>query len=137
MAYLLDTNAASEAFAGNQRIRLRIQQAPTRVFLSSIAAEEVLSGALALISKNRNNHRLPAAHDLLTRLIYKMRQYPIHAYNEEAAAIFASFSAQTRRIGSQDCRIAASAIAQNLIVVTANVQHFSQIPGVQFEDWSR
>ena len=46
-------------------------------------------------------------------------------------------SLQVRRIGSQDCRIAASAIAAGWIVVTANQKDFSRIPGVQFEDWSR
>jgi tRNA(fMet)-specific endonuclease VapC len=137
MAYLFDTNAASEAFRGNPHIRLRIQQASAPVLFSSIAAEETLTGALALINKYRNDSRLPAAHDLLAKLIREIEQYLIYAYNREAANVFASFSAQTKRLGSQDCRIAASAIAQGLIVVTANVHHFSQIPGVQFEDWSR
>lgn len=137
MAYLLDTDAASEAFAGKQRILQRIHQAPVRVFLSSIAAEEVLSGTIALINNNRNNTKLSAAHDLLTKLLYQMRGYSIRAYNDAAADLFASFSAQTKRVGSQDCRIAASAIAGNFVVVTANIQHFSQMPGVQIENWSR
>lgn len=137
MAYLLDTNAGSEAFAGSPRIRQRIQQASASVFLSSIAAEEMLKGALALINKNRNSKNLPAAHDLLTKLLDEIKQYPIYAYNKAAADVFASFSAQTKRLGFYDCCIAASAIAADYIVVTANVQHFAQIPGLEVEDWSR
>jgi tRNA(fMet)-specific endonuclease VapC len=80
---------------------------------------------------------MPGAHDFLIRILAGISTYNLHPYNAEAMLVFASFSAQVKRIGSQDCRIAASAIAASGIVVTANNKHFSQIPDVQFEDWSR
>ncbi len=136
MPYLLDTDSASLAFGGNERVRSRIRQA-SGVWLSSIAAEERVRGALNLIRKNRDKPALPAAQDFLTRLLVDISDYDIHPYNEQAARVYASFSAQVRRVGSQDCRIAASAIAADWIVVTANQKDFSRIPGVWFEDWSR
>lgn len=136
MPYLLDTDSASLAFEGNERVRRRIRQA-SGVRLSSIAAEERVRGALNLIHKNRDKASLPAAHDFLIRLLVDICNYRIHPYNEEAARIYASFPAQVKRVGTQDCRIAASAIASGWIVVTANQKDFSRIPGVQFEDWSR
>ena len=136
MPYLLDTDSASLAFQGNEYVRSRILQA-SGVWLSSTAAEERVRGALNLIQKNRNKPSLPAAQDLLIRLLVDITDYRIHPYNEQAAHVCASFSAKVKRVGSQDCRIAASAITAGWIVVTANRKDFAQIPGVQFEDWSR
>ena len=45
-------------------------------------------------------------------------------------------SAPTKRVGTNDRRVAAIAIAYNMIVVTRNVRHFEQIGGVRLEDWS-
>ena len=138
MPYLLDTDSASLAFRGNSRIRTRIRQAPNPgIWLSAIAAEEIMQGALGSVNANRNKAGSAAAYQLFFGPVASICEYRIHPYNEDAAALFASFPARVKRLGSQDCRIAASAIAAGWIVVTANHRHFSQIPGVQFEDWSR
>ena len=137
MPYLLDTDSASLAFNGNQYIRRRIQQVSQDVWLSSIAAEESVRGALNLIHQNRDKVGSSFAHNFLTRLLSGICDYLIHPYNDQAAHVFASFPAPVKRIGTQDCRIAASAIAVGWIVVTANRKDFSRIPGVQWEDWSR
>ncbi len=138
MPYLLDTDTASLAFNGNERVLARVRQAKAQnIRLSSIAAEESIRGALSVIQRCQAAAGLPAAHSFLTRLLSFLYEYRIHPYNAEASLVYASFSAQIKRLGTQDCRIAASAIAAGWIVVTANRRHFSQIPGVQFEDWSR
>jgi len=138
MPYLLDTDSASLAFRGNERIHVRIRQAPNPgVWLSAIAAEEIVQGALGSINANRNKVGLAAAYRLFFEAVESICEYRIHPYNAEAAVVYATFSAQVKRVGTQDCRIAASAIAAGWVVVTANHRHFSQIPGVQFEDWSR
>ena len=136
MPYLLDADSASLAINGNKRVRSRVQQTPD-VWLSVIAAEEITRGALGLINQSRDKSGSPAAYILLGNLLSAYCDYKIHPYNAEAMLVFASFPASVKRIGSQDCRIAASAIAAGWVVVTANHRHFSQIPGVEFEDWSR
>ncbi len=66
--------------------------------------------------------------------------FPILSYTDEAENLFLSWTPKQRRIGANDCRIAASAINANLIVVTCNQKDFSAIPGLQsgvnLEDWS-
>lgn len=138
MPYLLDTDTASLAFNGNERVLARIRQAKSQnIRLSSIAAEESVRGALSVIHRCQATAGLPAAHRFFTRLLSFLYEYRIHTYNDEAALVYSSFPAQVKRLGTQDCRIAASAIAAGWIVVTANGKDFSRIPGVQFEDWSR
>ena len=135
MPYLLDTDSASLALSGSERMRNRIQQA-SDVGLSSIAEEEMTRGALNLIQQNRDKPAAVFAHDFLSRLLLFLCDCRIHTYDRQAAQVYASFSAQVRRVGTQDCRIGASAIAAGLVVVTANRKDFSRIPGVVFEDWS-
>ena len=138
MPYLLDTDSASLAFKGNERVRARIRQASSPgVWLSIIAAEEITRGALAFINTNRDKAAMIAAYVLFSEALQSICEYRIHPYDAQAARVFASFPASVRRIGSQDCRIAASAIAAGWTVVTVNQKDFSRIPGVQFEDWSR
>ena len=138
MAYLLDTDSVSLAYIGNERILARIRQAPVSdVWLSSIAVEENMRGSLNLIHRGRDKAASPAAHEFLKRLMFHLCDYRIHPYNEQAASVYAAFTAKTKLVGSQDCRVAASAIAAGLTVVTVNQKDFSRIPGVQFEDWSR
>jgi len=136
MPYLLDTDSASLALRGNERVRARIQRTSS-VWLSAIAAEEITRGALSLINGSRDKPGSPVAYALLTQALASFCDYNIHPYDEQAMRVYASFSAKTKLVGSQDCRIAASAIAAGWVVVTANRKDFSRIPGVQFEDWSR
>ncbi|MDQ2687808.1 MAG: PIN domain-containing protein [Armatimonadota bacterium] len=128
--YLLDNDSASLAFNGNRRVRTRIEQtADVDVWLSSIAAEEALRGALAVINWNRDKPGLPNANDFLTRLLRFQGGFQIHPFDERAAVVYVSLTAKIKRVGSQDCRIAASAISRGWIVVTANQKDFSRISG--------
>ena len=137
MPYLLDTDTSSLAFNSNERVLARIRQAKSQnIRLSSIAAEESIRGALSVIHSCQTTAELPAAHRFFTRLLSFLYKYRIHTYNDEAALVYSSFPAQVKRLGTQDCRITASAIAAGWIVVTVNRKDFSRIPGVQFEDWS-
>ncbi len=40
------------------------------------------------------------------------------------------------RLGTRDCRIAATAIVSGFTVITCNTRHFQPIPSVRVEDWS-
>ncbi len=40
------------------------------------------------------------------------------------------------RIGSQDLKIAAIVFVHQSTLVTSNLRHFDQIPGLSIEDWN-
>ncbi len=57
-------------------------------------------------------------------------------YGEAAASHFAALRTQKIRIGTQDLRIAAIALAASAVLVTRNRQDFRHVPHLVMEDWS-
>lgn len=137
--YLLDTDTASLAIRKQPRVGARILQTPAPlIWLSSIAAEEMVSGALASINLARFRPALDieTASRYFVTLLTQIAKYQLLPYTNEAERLFRSWPASVKRVGANDCRIAASAIVHGYTVVTYNGKDFSRIPGVQFEDWS-
>src|SRR5438552_2148995 len=82
------------------------------------AVEEQMRGWLASIAKKRKTQRQIHPYDELTRLIEFFADYYIVRFNQAAADLYDTF---TRiRIGAADRKIAAIAIAQNALLLTAN-----------------
>lgn len=61
---------------------------------------------------------------------------PVLPFDPACEAKFRELRALGVRVGSQDLRIAASAVVYELVLVTRNKQDFAQVPGLRFEDWS-
>jgi tRNA(fMet)-specific endonuclease VapC len=136
--YLLDTDTYPNLLRGNTQIERRFFQAPGRVYLCAITPEETLRGRLDAINqaRTRQETRLPVSYDYLLDLVRELNRASILRYDDDAARIFRDFPASIKRTGSQDCRIAAVALANGFTVVTSNLTHFTKI-GVACEDWSR
>lgn len=137
--YLLDNNAFREFQHDEPNTVARIVENGPNVLLSSVAAEELLTGVMSTINRSRsgrNSLSLPQAHDDLAQTLQDISLFAVFAYSKEAEAVFRTFPASTLRIGQQDCRIAAQALAHGMIVVTRNVRDFEAI-GAPCEDWSR
>ena len=83
----------------------------------------------------QNALSLPKAHDRFVRTLENLLLLPVFSYSEEAETVYQTFAPATLRIGPQDCRIAAQALAHNMTVVTRNLRDFQAI-GAPCEDWS-
>jgi tRNA(fMet)-specific endonuclease VapC len=57
-------------------------------------------------------------------------------FNDAAYNYYQSLRQQQIRIGTQDLRIAAIALANQTVVVTRNQQDFSKVPDLSLEDWT-
>ncbi len=51
------------------------------------------------------------------------------------AALWSNLAQQGAMIGVHDSWIAATCIALNLTLVTANVREFNRVPGLRVENW--
>jgi tRNA(fMet)-specific endonuclease VapC len=51
--------------------------------------------------------------------------------------LFAQLRRQKIRIGSQDLKIAAIAMTENALLLSANLRDFQKVPGLRVENWLR
>jgi len=101
-------------------------------------AEEQIRGRLAVVAKlhGASPDRVAQSYADFLATLAELRKFQVLPYSAAAEAVYQSWPAKVKKIGTRDCRIAASAITNGLIVVTRNRQDFEQIPGVKIEDWS-
>jgi len=61
-------------------------------------------------------------------------------FNADAASLYAKTRAELEKAGTpidnMDLLIAASAMAENAVLVSHNIGHFSRIKGLCVEDWA-
>jgi tRNA(fMet)-specific endonuclease VapC len=136
--FLLDNDTYNLLLNENAKVLGKVHEHEMSVWLSSVAVEENVIGLLNTMNRARTPRTslsLPRAHHAFIQALGEYHSLPILAYSEEADAIYKTFSPAQIRIGSQDCRIAAQALAHGLTVVTRNLRDFEQI-GAPCVDWS-
>ncbi len=133
MKYLLDTNAWVGWLRQNQpQLVERIQQASASdLVLSSVVIGELIYGA----ERSGPTHR-----DANLALVTQLRgTYTSVPFDDRAAEVYglirANLAAQGQLIGPNDLMIAASALANDCILVTHNTAELSRVPGLNLEDW--
>ena len=86
-------------------------------------------------------HRNPARESELLAQIERdiVGHLRVMPFDLRAARLYSQLRADLERagrpIGDADTRIAAIALARGLTVVTGNVRHFSEVPGLAVENW--
>lgn len=111
---------------------------PDDITISIITVEEVMTGSFAMIRKAQSRNRaIVEAYDHFHELFRKLHRFSILQYTEDSHRVYNSFPPALKRIGANDCRIAAIALATHSTLITANTSHFEKIPGLVLEDWSQ
>lgn len=135
--YVLDTDHVTLHFRGNSQVLHKLTlTSPDEIATTTITAEEQLRGRLAQIKKASTTEALAIAHQSFRQAIYDLAKLNILEFNSAAITIFEELKRQRFRVGSQDLRIAAIAIANGAILVTRNRVDFEQITGLKIEDWT-
>ena len=129
MHYMLDTDIASYLIRGDHPgVTEKFTELYEKCVISSITAAELQYGA-----RKRNNRALTQKVQALCNLI------PIISWNEDAAGNYAKLRVELETagtpIGNMDMMIAASAIAEEAVLVTNNTGLFSKIALLNLEDW--
>ncbi len=130
--YQLDTDTLSYAVRGDADILERFLDAgPTPCFVSAITLYELRFG----IERSRRRATLAAGFATIQDMLFVL---PVDAAVAEAAAVIrAESEADGRVAGAIDPITAATACVHSLILVTHNTRHFSQVPGLQLQDWKQ
>ena len=141
--YLLDSDTYTHYQQGNPKVTARFQSAPDKsLWLPAIVVEEQLRGRLAVLSGlnpklEADSRRTPAAYAIFLKTVFDLNAFPHAAYTAEMEALYQSWPAAVKRVGTRDCRIAATAIILGFTVITCNLGDYQPIPDVQTDDWNQ
>jgi tRNA(fMet)-specific endonuclease VapC len=136
--YVLDTDTLSRLHAGDQRLRDRHGRLdPAQVATTVITRIEILQGRFDLVLKAADGQQLLRALAWLERSEALLRQITVLATDDAAAVQFDQLRQHRKfkKIGRADLLIAAIALAHGATLVTRNLRHFGQIPGLRVEKW--
>lgn len=123
MKYLLDSNIIIMTVMGmGDALQRRLADCDEHdLVTSSIAYAEVAYGAV---------RGMPPAFAELQAFV---EEVPVLHFDYKAARAYATLPF---RRASFDRLIAAHALSEDLIIVTDNVRHFADIPGLKVENWA-
>jgi tRNA(fMet)-specific endonuclease VapC len=137
---ILDTDHMSILRRGGANalpLELRLRNVPEEEIVTCVVVfEEQMRGWMAEIARMQTGTRyvLPYASLATTLAIYcSMTVLP---FDSRAATHFDNLKRRRIRIGTQDLKIAAIALANDAIVITRNTGDFARVPDLKFEDWS-
>jgi tRNA(fMet)-specific endonuclease VapC len=115
--------------------RLRALPSDEILAVPIIAVEEQVRGWLAAIAKERQAHRQVFAYRELARLLEFFRGFTIALFDDQAADQFDDLRAAKIRLGTMDLKIAAIALVNRALLLSANRRDFEQVPGLRVENW--
>lgn len=130
LLYLLDTNMLSDLVKnpGGLVAKQIAKAGEDSICTSLIAAAELRHGA----AKSRSRKIADRVDLVLSAIeILRLEAPTDHHYAE----IRHHLTSRGTPIGPNDLLIAAQALAEGLVVVTANVSEFSRVPGLALENW--
>ncbi len=136
--YLLDTDTLTHLHAGNSNVVERLKSvADIEVGITIITKVEILRGRIDYLLKAETGANLLKAQEpwrVTEELLNDLAIVPI---NQAASIEFDRLRAVSkfRKIGRADLLIASITLANRSILVTRNLRHFKQIPGLKVENW--
>lgn len=111
---------------------------PALLYISIIAAAESIQGSFNIIKKHWNTEKVILGYNFLAKMVHAIKTYQVLTFDEKAYLEFKKIPLEVcRKIGMRDSRIAATALAHDFTVITRNVQHFSLVPKLKHEDWTK
>jgi tRNA(fMet)-specific endonuclease VapC len=128
--YLLDTVTCIAVMRGHPRAVARMAGvAPGECAISSISIYELYTG----VEKCAKPAVERAKVDLLLNTVHQL-SFDTRAA-KEAGRIRAFLESQGQMIGPYDVLLAGQALAESLVLVTANTGEFARVPGLSLENW--
>lgn len=126
---LLDTNVVVAFLNGDKSVLKRVRAEIDKIALSTLVVAELDYGAKVSRRSEENLEKL-------YRLLDVVQVIP---FDIECAKIFGTFKSKLRSLGKPagevDALIAATAMAHEAILITANKKHFENIEGLKVETW--
>lgn len=137
--FILDTDALTLLDAGHAGLQQRRDRIDLpEVVTTVITRIEILRGRFDFVLKAADGPQLLRALQWLGRSEALLAQIPVIAFDDAAATEFDRMrqDRKLKKIGRADLLIASIALARRAVLVTRNLKHFQQVPGLQVENWA-
>ena len=138
---LLDTDHATflkypDSERGRRMIdRLDAVSASEVIGVAIVTVEERMRGWLAVIAREKLALRQVAGYRELALLFEFYEEFEVVPFDEAAARQSDDLRRQKLRIGSRDLKIAATALVNDALLLSANRADFERVPGLRVENW--
>ena len=134
MKYVLDTNVVSLLMKGDPNVITRLKSVSRAdVYIPQPVVAELAYG-IARLSRSKRKDALASRFELLKSEIGRV------AWSDQVSEAYAGIKSVLERKGERiedfDAAVAAHALAEGCVLVTANLKHMTRVPGLQVEDWS-
>ena len=130
--YILDTNILIELIHENSNVVEHLRNVDTKkCCISVISCQELFYGAYNAPERYREQETIR-----VNKIIRHFTIVPLPEDGEDFGRIKANLVKKGLLIDDFDISIAATALNENLTIVTDNVKHFSRIDGLQIENWT-
>jgi tRNA(fMet)-specific endonuclease VapC len=132
--YVLDTNVVSLLMKGDPNVIGRLKAVSRAdVCMPQPVVAEITYG-IQRLPRSKRKDALASRFDLLKSEIGRL------VWSDEISEAFGEIKSGLERKGERiedfDAAVAAHALAQRYVLVTANMKHMTRVPGLQVEDWS-
>ena len=138
---LIDTDHATylkypDSERGRRFINRLAALPPSEVVgVAIVTVEERMRGWLAVIAKEKQALRQVIGYRELAHLFEFYQEFEIILFDEAAARRFDDLRAHRLRLGTMDLKIAATALVNNALLLSANRRDFERVPGLRVENW--
>jgi tRNA(fMet)-specific endonuclease VapC len=139
---LLDTDHLSvlnrPGTSGAESLMARIEAASDeRVTITIISVVEQFRGWASEINRAKDIAQEVRSYSGLSRFVEILRGMTVIPFDAAAAVEFERLRGQKLRIGTMDLKIAAIALANGALLLSANLRDYRKVPGLRVEDWLR
>jgi len=133
MKYVLDTNVVSALMKGSGQVIERLKQVDrTEAGIPHPVIAEISYG-IERLPRSKRRDSLTRRFELLKEEIQRVE------WSDKVSQAFGTIKATLERRGERiedfDAAVAAHAIAEGAVLVTANLKHMMRVPDLEIEDW--
>ena len=133
MRYVLDTNAVSALMKGDPRVVKRLQSLNKGDAAIPQPAVAELAYGIERLPRSKRRTALEGRFDLVRAEL--ARSPWTDAVSERFGLIKAALERKGQRVEDFDAAMAAHALAEGAILVTANLDDMTRVPDLKVEDW--
>jgi len=135
--FLLDTDHISLQERGHPPLLTRLREQPADALgVSIVTVQEAVRGRVALLNRQLPPDQLLLAYAKLQQTVQFFSTVTVLAFDRRCQDHYEKLRARGVRMGTLDLRIAATALAHALTLVTRNHKDFARVPGLRLENWA-